>query len=103
VKPLLGHLTERRDAALEALTAIGLEVERPPATMYLWVALPHGTDTGSFTRDVLENEGVVLLPGTAFGSGGEGFFRIALTVDVARLCEGIERLRGPLERLHRSG
>ena len=103
VKPLLGHLTERRDAALEALTAIGLEVERPAATMYLWVALPQGADTGSFSRDVLENEGVVLMPGTAFGSGGEGFFRVALTVDVARLCEGIERLKGPLERLHRSG
>ncbi len=103
VQPLLSHLTERRDAAVQSLADIGLEVKRPAATMYLWVRLPRGTTSGTFTRDALENEGVVLMPGTAFGSGGEGFFRIALTVDVARLCEGIARLQGPLERIRRSG
>jgi len=84
VKPLLEHLVERRDAALEALSAIGLAAERPQATMYLWVRLPEGTTCEVFTREALEREGVVLMPGTAFGSGGEGFFRIALTVDVSR-------------------
>ena len=103
VQPLLNHLTERRDAALQSLADLGLEVGRPAATMYLWVRLPSGATSGTFTRDALENEGVVLMPGTAFGHGGEGFFRIALTVDVARLREGIERLRGPLERVRRSG
>jgi LL-diaminopimelate aminotransferase len=90
--PLVEKLAVRRDAAVQALREIGLSAEVPQATMYLWVPLPGGADTAAFTRDVLERDGVMLMPGTAFGGGGEGFFRIALTVDVDRLREGIGRL-----------
>ena len=97
--PLVTELARRRDAAVEALADIGLTVEKPKATMYLWVPLPAGTDSDQFVRDVLRNEGVVLLPGAAFGRGGAGFFRIALTVDVGRLREGIGRLRRAVDGL----
>ncbi len=91
--PQVAELARRRDVAVEALADIGLHVEKPQATMYLWVPLPSGTECNAFARDVLRSDGVVLMPGTAFGRGGAGFFRIALTVDVARLREGIGRLR----------
>jgi LL-diaminopimelate aminotransferase len=103
VKPLVQQFAVRRDAAIRALGEIGFEVAPPAATMYLWVPLPPGVSAGAFTRDVLENEGVVLMPGTAFGAGGEGFFRIALTVGVERLLEGIGRMQDPLERIRGSG
>ncbi len=60
--------------------------------MYLWVALPEGLPSAAFAREALEGEGVVTLPGSAFGPGGEGFFRVALTVPPERLREGILRL-----------
>jgi LL-diaminopimelate aminotransferase len=67
--------------------------------MYLWVALPADVPSGLFARRALEDAGVVVLPGSAFGPAGEGYFRIALTVGAARLTEAVTRLGGLLERM----
>ena len=82
---------ERRDAVLPALRSNGFEVESPRATMYLWIPLPEGLH-GRIQKRALEDVGVVTLPGSAFGAGAEGFFRIALTVATPRLLEAAERL-----------
>jgi LL-diaminopimelate aminotransferase len=83
---------ERRDAILPALRANGFEAETPRATMYLWIPLPEGLASAAFQRRALEEVGVVTLPGSAFGAGAEGYFRIALTVGTSRLLEAAERL-----------
>jgi len=83
---------ERRDGILPVLRAQGFEPETPVATMYLWIPLPEGVESATFARRALTEEGVVTLPGTGFGAGGEGFFRIALTVGTPRLVEAAERL-----------
>jgi LL-diaminopimelate aminotransferase len=83
---------ERRDAVVPALKANGFEVESPRATMYLWIPLPDGLASAAFQMRALEDVGVVTLPGSAFGAGAEGFFRIALTVPTPRLLEAAERL-----------
>jgi LL-diaminopimelate aminotransferase len=83
---------ERRDALVPALRAEGFETEAPRATMYLWIPLPEGLPSAQFQRRALEDVGVVTLPGTAFGAGAEGFFRVALTVPTARLLEAAQRL-----------
>ena len=83
---------DRRDAILPALRAHGFEVESPRATMYLWVPLPEGLPSAAFQKRALEDVGVVTLPGSAFGAGAEGFFRIALTVGAPRLLEAADRL-----------
>lgn len=83
---------ERRDAMVTALRAEGFETEAPRATMYLWIPLPEGLPSAAFQQRALEEVGVVTLPGTAFGAGAEGFFRIALTVATPRLEEAAQRL-----------
>jgi LL-diaminopimelate aminotransferase len=83
---------ERRDGILPALRASGFEVETPRATLYLWIPLPEGLASAAFQKRALEDVGVVTLPGSAFGAGAEGFFRIALTVPTPRLIEATERL-----------
>ncbi|HEX4628528.1 MAG TPA: aminotransferase class I/II-fold pyridoxal phosphate-dependent enzyme [Gemmatimonadales bacterium] len=83
---------ERRDAMLPALRAQGFEPETPEATMYVWVPLPEGVASAGFARRALTEAGVVTLAGTGFGAGGEGFFRVALTVGTPRLVEAAERL-----------
>lgn len=60
--------------------------------MYLWVGLPEGVESAPFARHALEHHGVVTLPGIGFGPGGEGYFRIALTVSPERLVEAAGRL-----------
>jgi LL-diaminopimelate aminotransferase len=99
IPPTVAELARRRDAGVKALRAVGFSLERPQATMYLWVALPLGLPSARFATAALEEDGVVVLPGSAFGPGGEGFFRIALTVGPERLGEGVSRLGRSLARL----
>lgn len=101
VPPIRDELARRRDAAVAALRAAGFPVDAPRAAMYLWVALPGGLGSASFARRALEETGVVVLPGSAFGPAGEGYFRIALTVPAPRLAEAARRLGETLERLGR--
>jgi LL-diaminopimelate aminotransferase len=92
VRPYVEQFRERRDAMLPALRAQGFEPETPRATMYVWVPLPEGLPSAAFQKRALEEVGVVTLPGSGFGAGAEGFFRIALTVATPRLLEAAERL-----------
>ncbi len=82
----------RRDRAASGLRAAGFEVTVPRATMYLWIAVPGGEPSRDFAGRCLDQEGVMVLPGAALGEGGEGFFRIALTVPEERLEEAAHRL-----------
>jgi LL-diaminopimelate aminotransferase len=82
----------RRDLAVAALQAVGIEVEPPHGTMYIWVPAPAGHTSVSFTELVLEQAGVVVSPGSSFGPNGEGYVRLSLTLPDARLREAVERI-----------
>jgi LL-diaminopimelate aminotransferase len=82
----------RRDAAVAVLRAGGFDVASPRATMYLWVPLPPGESSEGFARRLLVEEGVAVMPGSSLGAGGEGFFRIALTLPEERIREAAERI-----------
>ena len=86
----------RRDLVAEALGAIGLEVDPPKATPYFWVRVPEGHTSASFTELVLEEAGVVVSPGPAYGPSGEGFFRLSLTVPDDELEEAVRRIESSL-------
>jgi LL-diaminopimelate aminotransferase len=101
VAPIRTELQRRRDAAVTALRRVGFNIEPPKAAMYLWVPLPAGVQSAAFARQALEDTGVVVLPGSAFGPAGEGFFRIALTVGADRLAAAVERLGAALDRMRR--
>jgi LL-diaminopimelate aminotransferase len=89
----LGIFQARRDAAVRNLRDAGFDVAAPSATMYLWVPLPPGAGASEpFARRLLLEEGVAVLPGVSLGAGGEGFFRIALTVPEQRIREATERM-----------
>ena len=92
------RLAARRDAAVKAMSAAGFEVTSPRATLYLWIPLPEGLKSGEFARMALEEEGVIVMPGSGFGTSGEGFFRVALTVGEDRLAEAAERMGRVLAR-----
>ena len=82
----------RRDLAVSALQAVGIEVEPPRGTMYIWVPAPASHTSVSFTELVLEQAGVVVSPGSSFGPNGEGYVRLSLTLPDARLREAVERI-----------
>jgi LL-diaminopimelate aminotransferase len=83
----------RRDALYEGLTAIGLSVNRPRATFYLWAEIPPGCTSEKFAIRLLDKAGVMGTPGNGFGQPGEGCIRFALTAPVERIKEAVERIR----------
>jgi LL-diaminopimelate aminotransferase len=90
---------ERRDAAVNAFRAAGFECEAPKATMYLWIPLPEGIPSAMFAERLMEEEGVIVLPGSGFGAGGEGFFRISFITAPGRIAEAAQRAGRVLEKM----
>jgi LL-diaminopimelate aminotransferase len=86
----------RRDLMIDALAAIGLSASPPKATPYIWVRVPEGYNSASFTELVLEEAAVVVSPGPSFGPSGEGYVRISLTVADERLEEAARRIASSL-------
>jgi LL-diaminopimelate aminotransferase len=86
----------RRDLVCAALAEIGVAVTPPKGTIYVWAPVPEGHTSASFCELVLEESGVVVSPGGAYGPNGEGYFRISLTVPDERLAEAVERMRSSL-------
>ena len=86
----------RRDLVCDTLREIGVDVTPPRGTIYVWAPVPDGYSSVSYCEMVLEESGVVVSPGSAYGSNGKGFFRISLTIADERLSEALDRLGGSL-------
>lgn len=82
----------RRDALATACRQMGMAVEMPRASLYLWPRIPAGQRSSAFALDLLDRTGVAVTPGTNFGPGGEGYVRLSLTVSDARLDEAVRRM-----------
>jgi LL-diaminopimelate aminotransferase len=83
----------RRDLVVGTLHEIGVDVQPPKGTIYVWAPVPEGHTSVSFAELVLEEAAVVVSPGSMYGPSGEGFFRISLTTPDERLTEGLQRIR----------
>ncbi|HEY9849737.1 MAG TPA: aspartate aminotransferase [Leptolyngbyaceae cyanobacterium] len=84
---------QRRDFLIEGLGKLGWNIPKTKATMYLWVPCPPGVGSTDFALSVLQQTGVVVTPGNAFGIAGEGYVRISLIADCDRLGEALQRLK----------
>ena len=87
----LAIFKERRDAAVKSFRQAGFLCDVPKATMYLWLRLPEDVPSALFAERLLEDEGVVIMPGSSFGAGGEGFFRISFITAPERIAEAARR------------
>lgn len=83
---------QRRDMVADILQQIGISFDIPEATFYIWGHVPQGYTSAQYVTTVLEKTGVVLTPGSGFGSAGEGYFRISLTIGEERLTEAMNRI-----------
>ncbi|TDK26958.1 aminotransferase class I/II-fold pyridoxal phosphate-dependent enzyme [Arthrobacter crusticola] len=94
VTDALAHYRKNRDAATAVLRKLNIPYLPAQGAFYLWADVSHasGGDVRAWVASLLETRGVALAPGTAFGSGGEGWVRIALCTDTDALVEGLSRL-----------
>lgn len=91
--------SERRSIALAGLEKMGWQVKPPQASFYFWAPVPKGYTSASFTELVLEKAGVAITPGNGYGQYGEGYFRIALTVNKDRMREAFDRMYAALGKV----
>lgn len=82
----------RRDLVLAGLRQAGLRAATPQAGLYIWAATPAGSTAAAFCELLLVQTGVSVTPGSAFGTCGEGYFRISLGTATTRLAEAMDRI-----------
>lgn len=83
---------QRRDLILETLQALGIQAERPVASLYVWAQVPEGYTSVEYATLLLEEAGISTAPGSAFGAFGEGYLRISVGMSTDRIREAMERL-----------
>ena len=85
---------KRRDLLVDGLSSIGWQIDKPAATMFVWAKIPKKYSSAeSFSLDLLDKTGVMVVPGTAFGAAGEGHVRFALVQDEEKIRYGIHQIK----------
>jgi LL-diaminopimelate aminotransferase len=84
---------QRRDVVIDGFRQLGWPItDVPKATLYIWLPVPKGFDSQSWCTHLIDTCDVVVTPGNAFGTGGEGYFRVSLVSPVDTLKQAIQRL-----------
>jgi LL-diaminopimelate aminotransferase len=99
VPPTVAAYRARRDAMAAAFAAAGWRIPIPRASMYLWLPVPEGVDDWRWVRALIDEDGVVVTPGVAFGEGGRGYFRISLVHGVQTLTLAAARIAARREAM----
>ncbi|WAA10878.1 aminotransferase class I/II-fold pyridoxal phosphate-dependent enzyme [Fervidibacillus albus] len=87
------RIFERRMKRMYTLfTKLGLKMNKPRGTIFLWAKVPTPYSSVSFANELLEQTGIIVTPGIAFGTRGEGYIRISLSVDDAKIRQIEKRL-----------
>jgi LL-diaminopimelate aminotransferase len=90
---VVARYQSRRDIVLDAFHSLGWSGQRSSGSMFVWLPIPNGFAAQEWTQHLIEQTGVVVTPGNAFGPGGERFFRVSLIAEPPVLAVAIERMR----------
>ena len=86
----------RRNILVDGLNALGWRVKKPAASLYVWAPVPAGYTSADFAKRLLQEAGVLVIPGSGYGQYGEGYVRMSLTVsgdkNGERLAEAVRRI-----------
>jgi len=96
VDDTVAEYQRRRDRFIKDLNRIGWKIEPPKATMYVWARLPEGfrhMNSLEFCELLILKTGIAVAPGSAFGSFGEGYVRMALVTHYNRFHDAVLRIK----------
>ena len=84
----------RRDLLIEEFGKLGWELTPPRAAMYIWDRVPRGySDAGVFAKEFFVKTGVIVSPGSAFGSHCSEFMRISMVIDEKRMEHMFDKIK----------
>ena len=92
IQEIVDRYQARRDAFIEAAQKIGWRPIIPGGTFYAYMPTPAGYTSEAFADLLLEKAAVAVAPANGFGKNGEGYVRIGLLIEPARLVEAVERI-----------
>ncbi len=84
----------RRDRIVPVLKDMGMEVESPKAGLYIWAAVPESYSSAEFAEKLLEDTDVLMIPGGNYGAAGEGYVRLAITLQDELIDKALDRVSG---------
>lgn len=93
IQPMISLYQKRRDLLVAGLKSLGWPIAPPKGTLYIWAPVPAGYTSQEFVSLLLDKCGIIVPPGNAYGKNGEGFFRIAITLEEQRIFEAIARMK----------
>lgn len=92
----------RRRLILKELNGMGMTCFEPEGAFYVFPSIAvSGLSSEKFCERLLHEHHVAIVPGSAFGAGGEGFVRISYCYSVPHIMEAMKRIRAFLDKLHR--
>lgn len=83
---------KRRDILIQGFSDLGWKVDPPKASMFIWAKIPEPFTSTEFTYRLIDDAGVVVIPGNAFGKSGEGYVRIGLVQPEELLKKAVKKL-----------
>ena len=91
---------QRRNFIVNGLNRMGLKCPMPQGAFYVFPSIRHtGMSSEEFCEKLLEQEKVAVVPGTAFGSSGEGFVRISYAYSIDEIRTALQRIERFLRSL----
>lgn len=103
VKEMCTAYNQRRRYLVHSFQEMGLKCFEPFGAFYIFPCISeYGLTSDDFAMRFLKEEGVAVVPGTAFGDCGEGYLRISYAASLENLKIAMERLRSFLGRLRES-
>lgn len=72
---------------------MGIEVNIGKGSLYLWLPGPEDMSSIEFAAQLFDKTNIVVAPGVSYGSQGEGYYRVSLTVEDEDLAEAMRRIK----------
>ena len=103
VEEMMAAYQHRRDVLVDGLNSIkGIRCQKPAGAFYVFPDVsPFGLPSSAIAESLLEEAGVALLPGTAFGQHGEGFLRLCYANSIENIQRAVDRMRSWFEQRER--
>lgn len=101
IDEMKGEYNDRRKMIVDRMTAMGFDIPHPAGAFYVFPRIPakYGDDDQSFALDLAEKAKVGVIPGSAFGPGGQGYFRFSYAAAYKDIAVAMDRMAAFMEVL----
>ena len=101
IDDMKGEYNDRRKMIVNRMTAMGFDIPHPAGAFYVFPRIPakYGDDDQAFALDLAEKAKVGVIPGSAFGPGGQGYFRFSYAASYEDIAVAMDRMAAFMEVL----